>query len=192
MKVNIKGLWFVANSYLRTLISVGTLSIMIALGIQLIGRHFDNAWKTGCRSFPLFFPMTMKTTSMPFCHMSNTIKVYKGYYEEHKTNIMSYIHKQRSCHYIWFNGKGGSIERKGIPCFDSFQSLLSSLDWHTWHYLPNLRFGLWMLGWCWKLTHRFSSLFYGGNITPFPLLMFILCRQEELLHVYKHNVGSIF
>jgi hypothetical protein len=31
--------------------------------------------------------MTMKATSMPFCHSSNTIKVYKGYCKEHGTNI---------------------------------------------------------------------------------------------------------
>jgi hypothetical protein len=120
MKVDIKGLWFVANSYLRTLISIGTLPTMIALGIQLIGRRFDNVWRIGCRSFSLFFPMTMMATSMPFYHSSNTIKVYKGYCKEHGTNIMSCIHKQWSCHYTSFNGRGGSTERKGIPYFDLF------------------------------------------------------------------------
>jgi hypothetical protein len=67
--------------------------------------------------------MTMKATSMPLCHSSNTIKVYKGYYKKHGTNIMSCIHKQWSCHYTSFNGRGGSIEGKGIPCFNSFQRL---------------------------------------------------------------------
>jgi hypothetical protein len=123
MKVNIKGLWFVANSYFRTLISTCALSTMIALDIQLIKRHFDNAWRIGCRSFSLLFPMTMKATIMPLCHSSNTIKVYKGYYKEHGTNIMSCIHKQWSCHYTSFNKRGGSTERKGIPCSNSFQRL---------------------------------------------------------------------
>jgi len=89
MKVYIKGFYFVTNSYLRTLILASTLSTMIALGVQLIGRHFDNAWKIGCRSFSLPFPMTMKAIGMPFFHSSNTIKVYKRYCKEHGSNIMS-------------------------------------------------------------------------------------------------------
>ncbi len=121
MKVNIKGFLLVANSYLRTLISASTLSTMIALGVQLIGRHFDNAWKTRCRSFSLLFPMTMKAIGMLFFHLSKTIKVYKRYCKKHGTNI--YIHKQWSCHYTSFNGRGGSKERKGIPCFALFQRL---------------------------------------------------------------------
>ncbi len=88
-----------------TLISACALSTMIALGIPLIGRHFHNAWKIGCRSFSLLFPMTLKATSMPFYHLSNTIKVYQGHCKEHVTNIMFCIHKQWSCHYTLFNGK---------------------------------------------------------------------------------------
>jgi hypothetical protein len=44
--------------------------------------------------YPYFFPMTMKATGMPLYHLSNTIKLYKGYCKEHGTNIMSCIHKQ--------------------------------------------------------------------------------------------------
>jgi hypothetical protein len=123
MKINIKGWLFVANSYLRTLISTSALSTMIALGIQLIWRHFDKAWKTRCRSFSLLFPMTMEATGMPFFHSSNTNKVYKVYKKEYGTNIMSCIHKQWSCHYTSFNGRGGSTESKGIPCSNLLQRL---------------------------------------------------------------------
>jgi hypothetical protein len=65
--------------------------------------------------------MTMKANGMPSCHSSNTIKVYKRYCKKHGTNIMSCIHKQWSCHYISFNGRGHSTEEKGIPYFDSFE-----------------------------------------------------------------------
>jgi hypothetical protein len=67
--------------YFRKLISTCVLSIMIALGIQFIGKHFDNTWKTRCRQFSLLFPMAMKATGMPFYHFSNTIKVYNMYYK---------------------------------------------------------------------------------------------------------------
>jgi hypothetical protein len=43
----------------------------------------------------------------------------------------------------------------------------------------------------WKLTQSFSSLCFGNNIIPFPLLAFMLCKQDKLLHVRMHNVGFI-
>jgi hypothetical protein len=49
----------------------------------------------------------MKANSMPFYHLSSyTIKVYKGYYKEHGTNIS-------------YNG----IEENGVLCFDLCQML---------------------------------------------------------------------
>ncbi len=97
-----------------TLISACALSTMITLGIQLIGMHFDNAWKIGCRSFSLLSPMTLKATNMPFYHSSYTIKVYQGNMEQ--TLCFAFINNDLviTLH---------SMEEKGIPCFDSFQRL---------------------------------------------------------------------
>ncbi len=54
-----------------------TLLTRIGLCIQLLGICFDNAQRTRSRSSALStFSMTMKSTIIPFCHLSNTIRVY--------------------------------------------------------------------------------------------------------------------
>jgi len=53
----------------------------------VFGICFDSAQRTRSTSFFQLFPMTMNATSIPFCHSSNTIRVYKRHYKEHGANI---------------------------------------------------------------------------------------------------------
>jgi hypothetical protein len=75
------------KSNLNTLISMWALSTRITLNIQFLGICFDSAQRTRSRSFSWLLPMIMNATGIPFCHSSNTIKVYKGYCKEHNANI---------------------------------------------------------------------------------------------------------
>jgi len=67
------------KSNLNTLISTWTLSTRITLGIHLFGICFDSVQRTESRSLSWLWPMIMNAIGIPFCHSSNTIKVYNGY-----------------------------------------------------------------------------------------------------------------
>jgi hypothetical protein len=61
------------------LILACAFSIMIGLGIQPLGIHFDNALNTRSKSHSQVFPIIMNAIGIPFCHSSNTITMYKVY-----------------------------------------------------------------------------------------------------------------
>jgi hypothetical protein len=62
----------------------------------------------------------------------------------------------------------------------------------TFDGIPNITFPIQDLGCdCWFNFENFSK-FFGGRVIPFPLLVILFYKKDNLLHVVKHNVGFIF
>jgi hypothetical protein len=73
------------------LIYVWGLSTMITNNNQSFGITCDSDWRIGWRSLTQHFPITMNAMGIPFCHLSNTIIMFRGYYKNHGARLIGWM-----------------------------------------------------------------------------------------------------